>query len=459
MRYLVCLALAVACAPDDERDGRATEGEPPLPEVWGLEPLEDHDPDPDVVEVHLTIDKTRVEWMPGTTTQAWAYNGVVPGPVIQAEVGDTLRVVFTNGLKQDTTIHWHGLRIPDAMDGVPAVQDPVGAGETFVYEFELPDAGSFWYHPHVRAAEQMEHGLYGALVVHEKPEDRPTFDRERYFVIDDVGLDDDGDYFPFGGGMDGMHGRHGNILLTNGVGDDLADEIPRGTRERWRIVNVANARTMWVDVKGADWRVVAVDGTLLPSPWKTGRNALLEVGRRLDLEVVPKDDAESVELQVQLPDAYGGWYRYPQFEGTLTGDAASPGFMDWSAPALPEPRPIEQEIDIVLGADTSNGLAWTINGSTYEMGDAIPARAHTPTRIRIVEDSGAPHPFHLHGQFFQVLDRDGLDFVPGQLDTLIVDGLETVEVYTELDNPGVWMAHCHILDHADLGMMTELHVE
>jgi FtsP/CotA-like multicopper oxidase with cupredoxin domain len=98
--------------------------------------------------------------------KVWAYNGQVPGPVLRVRLGETLRVHFTNNLPEETTIHWHGVRLPNAMDGVPGVtQPPVPPAGEFVYEFTPKDAGTFWFHPHVRASEQVERGLYGVLVV------------------------------------------------------------------------------------------------------------------------------------------------------------------------------------------------------------------------------------------------------------------------------------------------------
>ena len=148
--------------------------------------------------VSVELDACEVEWgfARGRAIRAFAYNGQVPGPLIEAEVGDVLEVRLTNSLPQPTTIHWHGLRVPAAMDGTEAVQTPVEPGETFKYRFVLPDAGTFWYHPHTNETEQLERGLYGALVV--RGPDEPTLDGERVLVLDDVKLDADGEIAPFG---------------------------------------------------------------------------------------------------------------------------------------------------------------------------------------------------------------------------------------------------------------------
>jgi FtsP/CotA-like multicopper oxidase with cupredoxin domain len=137
--------------------------EPPTPE-WtmpaldGVDVLEDTNDDPDIVEVTLTATPVTITLVDDVQVEMLGYNGTVPGPALQAKVGDEVIVHFTNSLAEPTTVHWHGLRISDQMDGSPRIQDPVQPGETFTYRYVVADAGSYWYHPHVRAHEQMERG-------------------------------------------------------------------------------------------------------------------------------------------------------------------------------------------------------------------------------------------------------------------------------------------------------------
>ncbi|HYD76385.1 multicopper oxidase family protein, partial [Ramlibacter sp.] len=174
--------------------------------------------------------------------EAWSYGGSVPGPVIRAVQGGRLRVNFHNRLPVETTVHWHGVRVPNAMDGVPHLtQPPVAPGGRFTYEFELPDAGTFWYHSHLQSAEQVERGLQGALVVQER---QPLeVDRELVWVLDDWRLARDGGLAgDFGHPHDIAHaGRIGNLVTLNG---QLPRDLPvrRGERIRLRLVNAANAR-------------------------------------------------------------------------------------------------------------------------------------------------------------------------------------------------------------------------
>ena len=147
--------------------------------------------------VELEARQTAWEISPGQTVDGYGYNGQIPGPIIEARAGEPLEIRFTNRLPEPTTIHWHGLRVPAAMDGTDDVQPLVQPGETFVYRFTPPDAGTFWYHPHTRETEQLEKGLYGALIV--RGDDEPITDRERILVLDDLKLDRHGELAPFGG--------------------------------------------------------------------------------------------------------------------------------------------------------------------------------------------------------------------------------------------------------------------
>src|SRR5215208_3409785 len=157
------------------------------------------------VDVKLETREIHWEIAPGRVVRGFAYNGQVPGPTIEAEVGDTLVVELKNELKQPTTIHWHGLRVPAHMDGTELVQRAVGSGETFEYRFTVPDAGTYWYHSHVNETEQIERGLYGALIVRGK--DEPIVDGEQVLHVDDLKLDEQGAIAPFGDPHEHHEGR------------------------------------------------------------------------------------------------------------------------------------------------------------------------------------------------------------------------------------------------------------
>lgn len=430
------------------------------PEVWGLSPAEDRTETGDLVEINLQANQSEQDWFGEGTFEGWTYDGQWPGPLVQITEGQTLRVNFNNELDDETTIHWHGLRITDDMDGVPAMQDPVVTGDTFVYEFTPPDPGTYWYHPHVRSHEQVERGLHGMLIVHEK--DAVQVDVERAFVIDDVYLSEDGSVAPaLISGPIAVHGRLGNRILVNGSTQSLEGEMRDNAVERWRLVNTANARTLEVDVLGARWRVIAVDGTLLPEPYEA-RKLYMPVGRRFDLEVIPESD--EVELQIIVATDSGD-AKVALFTGSVTDEPSQierdGDWLEWNADPLPVLEEVTQEVTLEFSAvlDAFDNLTWAINGASWGDHEVIEVTANTPSKIILRDVSGRPHPFHLHGQFFQVTQRNGqAPAFPGLLDTVQMTGDDEVHIQTNFDNPGMWMAHCHILEHAELGMMTQIHV-
>ena len=194
-------------------------------------------------------------------TAVWAYNGTVPGPELRFRQGERLRVAVENAIDVDTTVHWHGIRLPNAMDGVPHVtQPPIAAnGGRFLYEFDLPDAGTYWYHPHLGSPEQVGRGLYGALIVEER--EPPVVDRDVVWVLSDWRLDRGAriveDFRSF---MDASHaGRIGNTVTVNGAVRD-AFAVRAGERIRLRLINASNARIYGLAFEGHSPMVIALDG-------------------------------------------------------------------------------------------------------------------------------------------------------------------------------------------------------
>lgn len=236
-------------------------------------------------------------------TDVWAYDGSIPGPVLRAKQGERLEVRFENALPQPSSIHWHGIRIANAMDGVSGLtQAPVAPGESFDYDFALPDAGTYWYHPHNRTWEQMARGLSGALIVEET--NPPEVDRDLVLVVDDWWLDEDGkiDEASFGSMRDWSHaGRRGNWPTVNGR---YRPDIPvaRNERLRLRIVNTANATIMALALKGFDGRLVALDGQPLAEAEPLPDLLTLAPAQRADL-IVDVTAEEGARLDWITPGA------------------------------------------------------------------------------------------------------------------------------------------------------------
>lgn len=433
----------------------------PLPAIIGPAAAEDLDPAEGIVEIELRAGAFTLPIAEDLNVQGYGYNGQFPGPVIQARVGDDVVVRFTNDLAEPTTVHWHGLRISDEMDGSPRVQAPVAPGETFTYRFTVPDAGTFWFHPHVRSNEQVEKGLYGMFVVHEA--EPPVFAAERAFVLDDILLD--GDQIPgfLQTHPEVMHGRSGNVLLTNGRAALDAGDAEMGDVERWRLVNVANARTMNLTIEGARFRVIGVDGGLLAEPYETPR-LQVAVGQRYDLEVRYAQPG-AVRLISHIPVVENGAIVERGFDLQAINVAASDRTpMAVELPSVERPargqpdRTVRMVFDTVPDART--GQRWRINGLDMPEEPIFTFQRDEYVRITLVNDAAQEHPFHLHGQFFEIFP-DGTPETeqPGLKDTVLVAGDSTVHVLARLSNPGRWMAHCHILEHAEVGMMAEILVE
>ena len=243
----------------------------------------------------VELDAREVEWefAQGRKIRGFAYNGQVPGPLIEAEVGDEVAVRLKNSLPQETTIHWHGLRVPATMDGTEAVQPPVAPGESFEYRFVVPDAGTFWYHSHANETEQIERGLYGALVV--RGPDEPGFDAERVLVLDDVKLDPHGEIAPFGDGTSTHRPRRRRASrATARVEPEL--EIPPGQVERWRIVERGSSRYVRLSLGGRPFEIVGTDGGLLTRR-STATEVLLTPGERVELAVGPFEEGERMAIE------------------------------------------------------------------------------------------------------------------------------------------------------------------
>jgi FtsP/CotA-like multicopper oxidase with cupredoxin domain len=461
MRYL-CSVVGVMClgCGDAARD---------IPAGWAdVAPLAraiDAAEDPRVVEVELTAAPTRWTIAPGRALDGYAYNGTVPGPVIEAHVGDTLVVHFRNELPEPTTIHWHGIRVPADQDGGPHSQAPIPAGGSFEYRFELPDAGTFWYHPHIAEATQMERGLYGAIVV--RGDDEPEVDTEALLVLDDLTLDERGELAPFGGLLEEHGGREGTVQLVNGT---VTPTVPvrAGERQRWRIVNAGSARFYRIVLPGHSFTVLGTDEGRAPGPSIAGELFLVP-GDRVDVLVdIAGDPGTAVALtNERYPRGHGSGVFSPMTIATLAVDARpaleTRAAYTWSREieAIDDDGRSVREIvlDEIVDAATES-VTFTINGEAFPAVTAIPSRVGAVEVWDLVNESEMDHPFHLHGFFFQVLSRDGVPEANRTWeDTVHLAGLERVRIAFRVDDrPGMWMFHCHILEHVEHGMMGMLEV-
>lgn len=413
--------------------------------------------------VELTAAPTEVPQLDGRSLSVWAYDGRVPGPILRVRLGETLEVRLTNRLPQPTTIHWHGVRVPNAMDGVPGVtQDPIPPGASFTYRFTPKDAGTFWFHPHVRGSEQVERGLYGVLIV-DDAEPLP-YSRDEVWVLDDWRLGPDGQIDPrFVTRHDLAHdGRWGQVVTVNGDARQRMRVRP-GERIRLRLVNTSNGRVYRPDFSAVDGaRIVAMDGMYTARPLPT-RGLELAPGNRADLDItIPRDANGST---IEIVDRFT---RRPFRLATLQVEGApveAPRFAPPSNPRVPAWRGAgELEVDETYVLDARrggpHGIQWTIDGRPWGEHVATQLPVGRFARVRFRNASARLHPMHIHGQFFRVLERNGRPAEePFLRDTVLLHPRETVDVGMVPLDWGRWLMHCHILEHAEAGMRTEIVVE
>jgi FtsP/CotA-like multicopper oxidase with cupredoxin domain len=418
-------------------------------------------------------------------TFVWAYNDKVPGPEIRVRQGGRLRITVENRLAEETTVHWHGLRVPNAMDGVPRLtQSPIAPGQSFVYEFDVPDAGTYWYHPHQRSFEQVGRGLYGPLIVEEREPiqaDRDvTWTLDDWRLLSDAQISDD-----FGNFMDASHnGRVGNTVTVNGR---ITETFPvrAGERLRLRLINAANARIFGLEFRNHEPIVVALDGQPVEPHAPEGGRIVLGPAMRADL-VLDMPGAPGDRLAV-----VDTFYRSLEYHliDLLYDDAAPLREHPLDAPiglaanTIPEPDlETAERNEVTFGggmmggmmmammggrrADMRemmrSGMAWAINGvvaSGHVMEPLLTLRRGRSYVLAMANHTAWHHPMHLHGHAFRVIARDGLPTRYGEWqDTVLMAPHERVDIAFVADNPGSWMFHCHILEHQAAGMMGVIRV-
>lgn len=415
---------------------------------------------------------------------AWTYGGSVPGPQLRVRQGDRVRVHVTNQLDVPTTVHWHGVRLPNPMDGVPHLtQAPIEPAQHFVYEFDALDAGTYWYHSHFQSSEQLDRGLYGTLIVEER-QPLPVH-RDVTWVLDDWRITASGQVSEtFGNTHDMAHaGRIGNTVTVNGsVQDQFA--LRAGERIRLRLVNAANARIFALRFQGHRPLIVAIDGQPVAPHEPADGRIVVAPGMRCDVVI---DAIGRPGARYEVQDVF-----YPREQYVLMDLAYAAGPPMAAAlppvttlPGNPVPEPDLSSAtthEIVFGGGMMGNLhqalldgkptdmrgllrrgkAWAINGHVSDSHHMHPMLRLTLGRtyvLRMKNDTAWHHPIHLHGHAFRVLRRNGRPTQHSEWqDTVLLSPREEVEVAFVADNPGSWMFHCHILEHQEGGMMSVMQV-
>jgi len=472
--------------------------------------------DGDTLDVSVSMVRRTID---GHRMVMFAYNGQHPGPLIQAPKDATVVVRVTNDIQMPTTIHWHGIRIENRFDGVPGVtQEAIGPRESFTYEVHVPDAGMFWYHPHVREDVQQDLGLFGNLhVTSPDPDYYGPAHREEVLVLDDMLMDARG-AIPWGdeSPTHALMGRFGNVMLVNGETDSRMT-VRRGEVVRFFLTNVANTRTFNVTFGGAPAKIVASDiGRYEREQWV--ESVVIAPAERYVVDVRFDEPGETaIANTIQAISHFRGEF-YPHVDTlslvTVEDAPAEPGISrafdtlrehpevrdeiarfrpyfdrepDHELETTVRVRDLPQSIVLSMEADTlyyppiewNDGMPmmnWLSTGEQvtwilrdrrtgaendeidwrFRVGDVVKIRIfNTPESFHPMN-----HPIHIHGQRFLVVSVDG---VPNEnlvwKDTAIVPVGSTVDFLVEMSNPGEWMVHCHIAEHLHAGMMFGFNVE
>jgi len=388
---------------------------------------------------------------------AWAYNGTVPGPELRVRQGDRVKVILINHLPVATSIHWHGINVPNAMDGVAGItQDAVAPGGRFVYEFIANEPGTYWYHSHQDTMNQIPRGLFGSLVV-EPNASAPTV-RDYTLMI---------------------HGLpNSDAVAVNGSASLHLDANP-GDTVRLRLIDAVSAMdfgptgTVQMPVlMGAPYTVAALDGHDLNQPQPLGPERIpLGMGQRADL-VFTMPSAGAVRLVGIRGIAPFPWSRPTTASVTIgTGPVPAVNFsslptFDLTRYGVPAPDPVldATRFDVTRQIVLSGGVPMFRNG-TFDVADTfngqaspfiqpINVRLGDLVRLHIVNRSRTTHPIHIHGHIFSVLAKNGrpISGSPVHLDAILVGPGDSWDVGFVADNPGIWMLHCHVLIHAAGGM-------
>ena len=439
-------------------------------------------------EFHFTAYPASVGLGNGPEFKAWTYNGKIPGPEIRVKEGEIIRVVLKNELPEPTTIHWHGIPLQNAMDGVPGVtQDPIPPKGTFTYEFVAKPAGTFFYHSH--CGYQLDQGLYGLLVI-EPARERLSYDQEYSLMLEDWVMKDHGGIArimrrpPLGP-------RNRNFMDGRVMGGDkkLGEEEPllepyydsyavngkivpaidpirvkKGDLVRLRIVNASSATNYDLRLANHKLFITHTDG----NPVRPQQVDILRIGmgERYDVAfrankpgrwLLAARDTGLGESQIRIPVIYDGISQgksippmfWPNFEVSTVYD------LEALEPVGPPEQKRDQYFRQVLQW-ASEIPHWTINGYGYPKTENLTVRKGEWAHIEYYNHSPMPHPMHLHGHFFRIVNLNMSPEYWIKKDTFLFDAHETVHVEFLADNPGRWFHHCHNLYHMVDGMANEV---
>ncbi|AJY76937.1 multicopper oxidase family protein [Paenibacillus beijingensis] len=393
-----------------------------------------------VRQFDLTAARTVLQLDNGKTADAWTFNGSSPGPELRVKEGDRVVVMLRNkDIEDGVTIHWHGINVPCSQDGIAGVtQNAVQPGEQFTYTFVASAPGTYWYHSHQMSSIQAKKGLLGTIIV------EPKEPSAQLSSVKDVSA---------------LYQQLGSTFLLNGSTKGLNVQGDAGDQVRLRLTNGGN-ETINFSVDGAPFQVFAMDGHDVHEPGL------------LDGVLIPIGAGQRYDLLIRLPESGKVVVRNQSAKSLpiTLGSGSDPepsnggemfSFVDYGTPMQDDPlrklKP-DRSFELKLGQSL---FVNTINGRSFHEIPSMTVKEGESVLITLVNEGGGDHPFHFHGHTFRVLSKNGIPLKgsPVYLDTLLTKKDEIYEVYLEANNPGLWMAHCHNLGHASMGMSMMLNYE
>jgi len=439
----------------------------------------------DVREIKLNASITTVNVGTGKSFKAWTYNGQLPGPEIRVKEGEKIRAVLKNYLPEGTTIHWHGLPVPNKMDGVPHItQSPVQPGQSFLYEFKATPPGTYIYHTHF--SYQLDQGLYGPLIIEPKKEER-SYDREYTLMLEGWATVDGGGpeasrmgrISPGMGMMGGMMGMmRGQPRPRDPLREPLYDaygingkvfgasasfKVRKGDKVRLRIINASSSTIYTFRVAGHPLTITHTDGRPIV-PFEVD---VLRIGQseRYDVELYANNPGRWHIYNLRDGSGVSGWplgtLLYEGVESKIynNDNLNRLRLNDYNLLEGVEEvysNPVGR-VDKIFRMTLSGGMMgspyWTINGKVYPNTDNIDIQENERIRFEYFNMSMMPHPMHLHGHFFDVVGSGRSTGIRIKKDTLLIPphmGSGAIEFVAS--NPGTWFHHCHNLYHMEGGM-------
>lgn len=430
----------------------------------------------------IAKERPRKLFADGPVLPFWTYSDD-PLPIIKVPKGGRLKTHFTNELPEHTSIHWHGIRLPNHMDGVPYVtQKPVYTGESHLYDFTLPDSGLFPFHSHCNTVEQLGRGLAGALLV--TGDETKPYDDDVLCIIKDWRLGENGEFLDFFTDEGASRGGTFATVRTANLEKVPVMEVPANADVRLRIMSVNNSRVGQIGIEGHNGAaIISTDGqAVAPFPLSTWR---LGSAMRMDVVVrTPKNGGEAIVYDYFAPKpvviaklkSVGPNLQRGDFDPAplYAPDIAEPDLsnaiykrVDFTATATPSyvELPNGEELNYADSLCLSDKTYWAMNKQTWpEDGhQKLPAPILNLSKgrtyvIELVNGTPHMHPIHIHGHTFLYLKSNKESLPKHFTDTVLIKPKERVHVAFVADNPGDWMFHCHIIEHAESGMMSILRV-